>query len=197
MLWVSSCFKIKSSIYFSEASKWMFISRCPYKETRSSFFPHFLICLYYILLLIVFFFLGNPLCHTTEILLTERIVSPVWHILTIQQVRMLILILHGIKMQALDFMGVCSAYIAIGFPPNFFKQLQARVKLVLVWFVFFTIQWQTLKSLDWLKNFKIRMLNLPLGLTITYTSYCKVLTFTRNEILYAMNSHLTLIKYKL
>lgn len=116
----------------------MFISRCPYKETRSSFFPHFSICLYYILLLIVFFFLGNPLCHTTEILLTERIVSPVWHILSIQLVRILILILHGTKTQALGVTVVCSACIATGFPPDFFKQLQARVKLfgLVVWFFF-------------------------------------------------------------
>lgn len=64
-------------------------------------FLFFLICLHNILLLIVLFFLGNPLCHTTEILLTERIVSPVRHILTIQQVRVLILILHGIKRQTL------------------------------------------------------------------------------------------------
>lgn len=80
----------------------MFISRCPYTETRFPSFPQFLICLYSILLLIVSLFLGNPLCHTTEILLTERIVSPVRHILTIQQVRILILILHGIKTQTLD-----------------------------------------------------------------------------------------------
>lgn len=136
----------------------MFVSRCPYQETRPSFFPHFLICLYYILLLIVFFFLGNPLCHTTEILLTERIVSPVWHILSIQQVRILILILHGIKTQALDFKVVRSACIAIGFPPVFFNQIQPRTKLGfgcffhLFWFgflgFFLTIQWQTFKSLD-------------------------------------------------
>lgn len=76
----------------------MFISRCLYKETQSSFLPHFLICLYCILLLVVFFFLGNSFCHTTEILLTERIVSLVWHVLTIRQVRILVLILYGIKM---------------------------------------------------------------------------------------------------
>lgn len=106
----------------------MFISRCPYKETWSSFFSHFLICLYNILLLIVLFFLGNPLCHTTEILLTERIVSPVWHILTIQQVRALILILRGIKRQTLDLRVVCSVRIATTLPPDFFKPLCARVR---------------------------------------------------------------------
>lgn len=130
MLWASSCFKIKSSIYFSEASKWMFISRCPYKETQSSFFPHFLICLYCILLLVVFFFLGNSLCHSTEILLTKRIVSPVRHVLIIQ-VRVLILILHGIKMQVLVFMAVCSVCVDIVFPSDFFRWLQARVKYYL------------------------------------------------------------------
>lgn len=122
----------------------MFISRCPYKETWSSFFPHFLICLYNILLLIVLFFLGNPLCHTTEILLTERIVSPVWQILTIQQVGVLILILYSTKGQTLDMRGACSARTATALPPDFFKPLCARVRQ---WGFCFTVQQHTLKSL--------------------------------------------------